>query len=189
MTEAEKAFLAFAAVGVFSIDQRGRIWKHRRLIAGSHGKLQVPPYWKELSVPQRAEKSNSDGYPTVMFSDRTRRHKVFAHRVVWMALNRADIPNGMQVNHKNGVRGDTRRENLEVLTASENTIHGIRVLGRKPRAQNGERNPSAKLTKEQVVKVRSLAGKMSQSQIAAIVGAKQQTISNVINRKTWTHLT
>ena len=113
MTQAEQAFLGLLAIGVFSIDVEGRIWKHRRLIAGS------PPYWKDHDPTIRAEKSMSDLYPTVMFSDGRKRYTVFAHRVVWMFAAQADIPPGWQVNPKNGKRADTHPSNLECLTPED----------------------------------------------------------------------
>jgi hypothetical protein len=185
MTEAEKVFLAFAAIGVFRVDADGAIWKTRRLIAGST--KGTPPYWRDIPT-QRAETSTSDGYPTVMFSDGARRHKVFAHRVVWMVTNQSDIPLGLQVNHKNGKRGDTRPENLETCTPSENVIHAIRVLGRQASPLAGEKNPAATLTAEQVRKIRALGGKMAQSQIAKLFNTKQQTVSNILQRRSWKHL-
>lgn len=185
MTEAEQAFLAFTAIGVFSIDREGRIWKHRRLIAGS--RVGTPPYWKDQDS-KRAELSISDGYPTVMFSDGRKRHKVFAHRVVFMVHRQQDIPPAMQVNHKNGKRGDTRPENLEMVTVAENVRHGIRVLGRKARPRSGEANQAAKVTAAQVLEIRDLAGKMAQSKIAAIYGIKQGTVSAIILRKSWAHI-
>ena len=185
MTEAEKAFLAFLAVGVFSIDQHGKIWKHRRLIGGSQ--TGTPPYWKDQR-PEVAAKSKSAGYPTVMFSDGRTRHKVFVHRVVWMLTAQQDIPNGMQINHKNGIRGDTRPINLELMTPSQNVIHAIRVLGRKPKAQEGEMNAMVKLTESEVLKIRALAGKMPQSKIGAMFRVSQGTISGIVLGKTWTHL-
>lgn len=52
-----------------------------------------------------------------------------------------------QVNHKNGIRTDDRVENLEWVTASENIIHSMKVLGRKmyviPAKQRGA-HPSAR---------------------------------------------
>lgn len=185
MNEAEQAFLAFLSIGVFSIDEQGRIWKHRRLIAGSH--VGTPPYWRDQET-KRAELSESDGYPTVMFSDGRKRHKVFAHRVVWMFAAKQDIPPAMQVNHKNGNRKDRRPANLEMVTASENTKHGIRVLGRKARPRSGEANEAAKLTAANVVQIRALSGKLSQSKIGEMFGVKQGTVSAVILRKSWAHI-
>ena len=130
----------------------------------------------------------SMGYPTVMFSDGRKRHKVFAHRVVWMALYQSDIPGGYQVNHKNGKRGDTRPENLEVVTVAENVRHACRILGRRPKQQYGEKNAQSKLRGESVAKIRLLSGQMPQSKIAKMFGVTQSAISAVITGKSWGHL-
>ena len=37
----------------------------------------------------------------------------------------------MEVNHKNGVRHDNRADNLEWVTAAQNTAHAYQVLGRQ----------------------------------------------------------
>jgi hypothetical protein len=49
-----------------------------------------------------------------------------AHRMVWEAVH-GPIPEGLQINHKNGVKTDNRIENLELVTASENTAHAYRL--------------------------------------------------------------
>jgi hypothetical protein len=51
------------------------------------------------------------------------------HRLVACAFIPGDT--SLQVNHKNGVRGDNRRENLEWLTCTDNHLHSYRELGRK----------------------------------------------------------
>lgn len=185
MTNGEQSFLALLAIGVFSVDATGTIWRHRRLIAGSH--IGTPPYWKAVTK-RPAARSKSDGYPTVMFSDGKTRHKVFAHRVVWMVRNQADIPPGMEVNHENGKRGDTTPSNLTLMTPSQNMIHGIRVLGRKPTTRRGERNHAALLTAAQVADIRKLSGKIAQSQLATMFAVTQATISDIVTGKTWRHL-
>lgn len=54
---------------------------------------------------------------------------VMVHRLVAEAFvpGRAD---GLEVNHKDGVRSNNTPENLEWVTASENQRHSFRVLGR-----------------------------------------------------------
>jgi hypothetical protein len=62
-----------------------------------------------------------------------------AHRMVWEAVN-GPIPDGMQINHKNGNKQDNRICNLEVVTPSENTRHAFRTgLARADGERNGRR--------------------------------------------------
>ena len=49
----------------------------------------------------------------------------------------------------------------------------------------GTRNPATKLTPDQVIEIRQLAGSMSQTQLAKRYGVHQVTISRIILRKTW----
>lgn len=60
------------------------------------------------------------GYAVV--SHGSERVNVMAHRFVWEAVY-GPIPNGMQINHKNGIKHDNRISNLELVTASENMKH------------------------------------------------------------------
>lgn len=56
------------------------------------------------------------------------RNRASVHRLVAMAFCEGYAPD-LCVNHKNGVRGDNRAENLEWVTLSENIKHAYRVLG------------------------------------------------------------
>lgn len=72
-----------------------------------------------------------EGYPLVSLSKDSQVRHFRIHRLVAIAF----IPNPMNkptVNHKNGIRRDTRLENLEWCTNSENHLHAYRVLGKKP---------------------------------------------------------
>lgn len=188
MTKAEQIFLALVAIGSFSVDNHGRVWRHRRMVGGS--KTGSPSYEANLPNPERAERSETTGYPKVMFSYNQERMTVFAHRIVWMYHNKADIPNGMEINHKDGVRHNSHPDNLELVTRSENALHGIHVLGRNPKAQQGEQNASAKLTVQDVLTIRRLCVEkaMPQSQIAKLYGVTQATISAIHMRKSWNHI-
>lgn len=62
----------------------------------------------------------SHGYRSVKIKKKDK----YVHRLVWEA-HFGLIPDGLDVNHKNGIRSDNRIENLELLTRKENVIHGI----------------------------------------------------------------
>ena len=47
------------------------------------------------------------------------------HRLVWEAFN-GQIPEGLQVNHINEIKADNRLENLNLMTAKENSNWGSR---------------------------------------------------------------
>ncbi len=49
-----------------------------------------------------------------------------AHRMIWEAVH-GPIPDGLQINHKNGVKHDNRLCNLELVTCSENIKHSYRI--------------------------------------------------------------
>lgn len=189
MKENEMAFLSQLAIGVFSVDREGQIWRHRRLIAGSQrGSV---PTEKMLNASIRAERSMSSGYPKVMFTVGSKRYSIYAHRIVWMVVNQSDIPPGLEINHKNGIRHDNRPENLEPVTPQENALHAGRVLkSLGKRDQKGEKNSTSKLTAQQVLEIRKLwsDGEANQTTIGRLYRISQATVSSIVCRKTWKHL-
>lgn len=193
MTRDEQAFLALVAIGAYSVDQEGRIWRHRRLAAGS--KVGAPTHWTTLPAPRRAETSgsgerreNSTTYLRVMFvTVGEQRMSVDAHRIVWMVVKQEDIPPALEVNHKNGNGEDNHPNNLELLTHPENVAHAIHELGKisRPKKMNGD-----KLTPAQVLEVRDLCARkaMAQTEIARRYGISVNSVFNIASRKTWRHI-
>lgn len=185
MTENERAFLAYMALGWFSVDRKGQIWRHYQYKGGGIRSQ------KKLEAPIRAERGASarDGYLRVMFTTETgQRRQVAAHRIVWMVHNSSPIPKGFELNHKDGIKQNNHPVNLELVTRSENTLHAIYTLGKihpAPRAM-----PGAKLTEEQVYQIRNLWKEraMSQPEMAKRFGVSVVSIQGVIYRRTWKHL-
>lgn len=66
----------------------------------------------------RAETMSADIYGYVVVGHQ----KVAAHRVIWIAAE-GEIPHGIQINHRNRLRWDNRRANLELVTWMENIRH------------------------------------------------------------------
>ena len=71
---------------------------------------------RKLGVPLGAK--NSNGYLLIVVC---RKHYA-AHRLAWMHFH-GEIPDGMQIDHINGVRDDNRIDNLRVVTPSQNNLN------------------------------------------------------------------
>jgi hypothetical protein len=138
-----------------SIDAEGRVWR-----GGS----------------TRAEHL-SGKYLQVRVMRHGKRVHALAHRLVWLHFN-GPIPDGLTINHKNGIATDNRPENLELATPSEQVIHSRRVLLNGN--QDGEKNPAAKLTDAQVreIRRRRAAGEPLK-RIARDFGVTDRTISKI----------
>jgi hypothetical protein len=91
-------------------------------------------------------------------------------------------PAGRCCNHKNGIKTDNRLENIEYVTAAENSRHawrnGLCGIGRR-----------AKLSREQVVaiKEKSRLGVL-QRVIAEEFGITQSAVSLIVTGKNWARL-
>jgi DNA-binding XRE family transcriptional regulator len=82
-----------------------------------------------------------------------------------------DCVDGMQVNHINGNRIDNRLVNLEMVTSSQNYLHGMFV----------NKNGIAKLTHEQAEEVkRRVALGERQVDIAKEFNVFKQTINQIV---------
>jgi hypothetical protein len=106
--------------------------------------------------------------------------KRLIHRVVWEAVN-GPIPDGLQINHKNGDKSDNRIENLELVTASENVVHAFQTGLRVPVRGN------ARLTEDDVRSIRAEyePGMVRMQDLAVKHGVALRTISFIIRRETW----
>lgn len=103
-------------------------------------------------------------------------NSVKIHRLVAIAFCKG-YKEGLEVNHKNGIRYDNRSENLEWVTRSKN----IRDIYKRGLNTNGDKNNASKLKNEYIGVIVSLYDSgVSQSIIAKAFGVSQPTISNII---------
>lgn len=119
------------------------------------------------------------GYMYVALSKDGSSVKHLVHRIVMSAF----VGNSeLQVNHKDGNKGNNTLENLEYCTSSQNHRHSIDVLGNK----RGENNYASLLKNEDIFVIRKDTRKLRE--IAADYGVTLQAIHNVKARKTWSHI-
>ena len=109
----------------------------------------------------------------------------FVHRLVaetWIGPD----PGGCDVDHGDGVRSNNHVGNLEWCTRAENLARARRN-GRAAKA--GEKNPHAKLTKDEVLLIRACAyAGESNVSIAKTFDVSSSLVSMIVNRKIWTHI-
>lgn len=176
----ETLLLAQIGMGIFSVDAKGRIWRHFRLSNGSA--LQARPLIP-VKPAERAEVRVSHGYLRVQFTDGEERHQTYAHRIVWMVVNHSPIPPLLEINHIDGNKANNAPSNLEMVTKRDNALHSLHQLGNISRRSY----PGAKLTIEQVHEIRRLydAKAIPQARIATMYGVSVKAVGNIGRRKSY----
>lgn len=119
---------------------------------------------------------NSQGYH--YFSPNSK--KISTHRFVWKYFN-GNIPNGLEINHKNGIKTDNRLENLELVTRAQNLRHA-RELGL---LKNHSRGSGSKLSITDIELIRDLRGVVRQRSLAFAYDVTTSCISRIQTNKRW----
>ena len=112
--------------------------------------------------------------------------RVFKHQLIAKAFvpNPDDLP---QINHIDGNKLNNDAENLEWVSSSANIKHayaiGLMNVG-------GEKNPAAKLTEDDVIRIRALyeTDKYTYGVLAEMFGVSKSTVYQIIKRKLWKHI-
>lgn len=94
--------------GRLQIDEQGRVWRGTKRAEYSKGR------YLRLTLRAGGRKIVS----------------TLAHRLVWLHFFGA-IPQGMQVNHLNGIGTDNRPGNLSLVTPTGNANHAYHNLGQR----------------------------------------------------------
>jgi len=117
---------------------------------------------------------------------------ILVHRLMWLHF-KGPIPDGLEVNHRDGVKSNLKLSNFELTTNSENVIHAYenRLIDKNKISKSmlglraGEKNPTAKLTNKQANSIRKLyrTGKYTHRNLADIYNIDRSCITGIISNK------
>ena len=140
-----------------------------RYALDEQGNVYAFPNKTHKDIKQLKPKTSNKGYLYVSLCSKDGVKDKTIHRL--MAETFLGGCNALFVNHINGVRDDNRLENLELVTPSENALHGIHYL----------RTNNAKFTHKQVVEIKEkVQSGMKQIDVALHFDASPQTINQII---------
>ena len=143
--------------------------------------------------------NNGQGYYTTVLVLNGKNKSVKIHRLVAQAF----IPNPLKlatVNHKDFDKSNNCVENLEWMSAKENSLHAFNAgrfyLWQKGQKQHpncikiGENNGISILTEKDVLEIRAKfkPRKYTREMLAVEYGVKACTIKDVILRRSWAHV-
>lgn len=112
-----------------------------------------------------------------------------AHRIAWVLTN-GEIPEGMCVLHKCDNPPCCNPNHLFLGTRADNCAD-MRKKGRdKYVGKPGEANSQAKLSKEDVIRIRMIykRGVITQRMIAAEYGITRESVKDILQGKNWRHI-
>lgn len=182
MSEIWKAIAGYD--GYFSVSDLGRIRTETRTVP--HKRLGTVTYTGKMLKPTITE-SGANRYCLITLSKDGKGKSWRVHRLVAAAF--VDNANDQNVvNHIDGDGTNNRASNLEWISAQENTEHAYRLGLAKGNV--GIKNPSAKLTDDDVREVRKelREGKMTQRKIAEMFGVVPMVITDIKKGRSWTHV-
>ena len=156
--------------GWYSVSDRGRVRRDLQRKGTTAGKI--------------LRHVGCNGYGTVVLSKEGITKRFTVHLLVARAFL-GQAPTGKQVNHKNGIRNDSRLENLEYVTQQENILHGRRVLGHN----RGSSVHSAKADEAKVAEIRKARDRgASFPSLVRQFGLSAGAIFKIVHKQTWMHV-
>lgn len=146
---------------------------------------------RRVGGKERVQVAVGAGYRGVTLSAHNVQKGISVHRLVWSAFN-GEIPKGMWINHKNGIKTDNRLENLELTTPSENQKHSYDVLKRKKSPLTGSKHHKTHLTEADVIALRAEYDtdrtRAKREELAVKYGIAYDTVKRIVYRTAWRHV-
>jgi hypothetical protein len=164
----------------YEVSNTGRIRSLPKMVNGRWGKC----IYNGREVKVLTNKSHGYGQVSLVGDDGKKTFRF--HRLVAEAFieNKESKP---YINHIDCNKLNNHVDNLEWVTAKENTQHLMKMGRSNP--QKGEDSANSKLSASDVYEIKGLirTGKMK-SDIARSFNVSQSTIGDIASNKTWKHL-
>lgn len=154
-------------------DTDGNIWSNKPI-----GRAKVNKSGMRKLSPQK----NNKGYDVINLGRRDR--SLLVSRLILLTFI-GPCPPHMESCHGPVGTSDNSLVNLSWGTKSKNLGEDKRRDGTAPIGMN---NPYAKLTEEQVLKIRKLKNKCTQIEIAKMFNISHNHVSNIQSRHRWNHI-
>jgi hypothetical protein len=164
--------------GLYKVSNLGRVYSVPRDIPW-RGRLS-PCRWGGKYL-----KTLCRGYMIARLRKNGKTYTFRIHRLVAIAF----IPNPDNkpiINHIDCDTTNNKVSNLEWCNHSENTRHAFANGLMKP--SPGDKNGNSKLTTKQILKIRSLKGKLNTIEIAKMFNISQGHASHILIKRTWKHI-
>jgi hypothetical protein len=166
--------------GLYDVSNMGRVRSYYLSTVSSLGRF----VFKVMPCPQKtlAIKLTNCGYLVVgLYRNGAKSITFHVHRIVLDAFV-GPRPKKYECCHKNNVKTDNRLDNICWGTSSSNK----KDYGTQCR---GEDQGSSRFTVQDIITIRNFSDtEYSKADIARLFNAPHQTISKIINRRTWKHI-
>lgn len=169
--------------------QREEEWQP---VKNHEGLYEVSNFGRVRSLPRRCtggrvlKQYNAHGkpvdYKNVRLSKKNKLTSSLIHRLVAQAFL-PNPENKPHVNHIDFNPNNNHVSNLEWCTNQENTNHS------RERLPYGEKAGAAKLTNKQAIEIMNIGRADSFTSTGKRYGVSRQTVSGIVNKKNWTHIT
>lgn len=127
---------------------------------------------------------SGSGYRIIDFHYNRKPYKALAHRIVYSYF-KGEIPDGMQINHIDGDKGNNALSNLEVVTPSENMRHAVYII--KTNKYLGVTHHNARLKPPEVARIIYFYHRKTYTarQLSARFGVSVRHITRICKIQAW----
>lgn len=166
--------------GYYEVSNYGNVRSVHRVLTYNNGALRE---WTSIPIKQHIRKR----YLSVLFNKKATAKHYCVHRLVATAFI-GDCPEGLQVNHKDGIKNNNFQWNLEYVTAKENIQHSYRYgLNNKVYGENVSNSVLSNKQAEEI-RIKYKTGKYFYKDLAKNYGVSDTLIGNLIRNKTYSRL-